>query len=197
VKLFLKLIVVFFLLSSCVNVKYIYFIDKNNSLDVSNGKWILNKPYLNQEINHIEDIALKGFRSIIRDSLFEIDNLRSSYLIGVKPPYEPLINELKDLKTGTDCDYLINYKVEIISDELNSFILLPPIGTVRRTNEVLVEIAIYDLKTAELLSRSSMRGESKLDINAEDSEGNFADSAHVISRKTLIRLLNKYNKNYK
>jgi len=76
VKLILKLIVVFFLLSSCVNVKYIYFINKNNSLDVSNGKWILNKPYLNQEINHIEDIALKGFRSIIQDSLFEINNLR-------------------------------------------------------------------------------------------------------------------------
>jgi hypothetical protein len=42
------------------------------------------------------------------DSLFGMDNLRSSYLIGVKPPYEPSINELKDLKTGTDCDYLIN-----------------------------------------------------------------------------------------
>jgi hypothetical protein len=61
----------------------------------------------------------------------------------------------------------------------------------------LVEIAIYDLNTADLLSRSSMRGKSKLDINAEDSKGNFADTAHVISRKTLIRLLNKYSKNYK
>jgi hypothetical protein len=64
VKLFLKLIIVFFLLSSCVNLKYIYFIDKNNSLEVSNGKWILNKPYSNQDIIHIEDIALQGFSSI-------------------------------------------------------------------------------------------------------------------------------------
>lgn len=63
-KLFLKLIIVFFLLSSCVNLKYIYFIDKNNSLEVSNGKWILNKPYSNQDIIHIEDIALQGFSSI-------------------------------------------------------------------------------------------------------------------------------------
>jgi hypothetical protein len=64
VKLFLKLIIVFFLLSSCVNLKYIYFIDKNNSLEVSNGKWILNKPYSNQDIIHVEDIALQGFSSI-------------------------------------------------------------------------------------------------------------------------------------
>jgi TRAP-type mannitol/chloroaromatic compound transport system permease small subunit len=64
VKLFLKLIIVFFLLSSCVNLKYIYFIDKNNSLEVSNEKWILNKPYSNQDIIHIEDIALQGFSSI-------------------------------------------------------------------------------------------------------------------------------------
>jgi len=42
-----------------------------------------------------------------------------------------------------------------------------------------------------------MRGKSKLDINAEDSKGNFADTAHVISRKTLIRLLNECSKNYK
>lgn len=183
------------LISSCVSTKYTYNFDKGKSLDFSSGKWILNKPYANKNIEHLEDIAFNEFNTIIIDSLYKIEDIRNVSLIGLKLPYKLSADKLGDLKIGTYGDFIINYKVDIISDELNSLSSPPPIGTVRKINEVLVEILIYDIKNLELLSRSSILGRAKLDINEEDSGWNLADTPKVISRKALSKLIKQYQRN--
>ena len=191
------LLILTLIISSCVNTRYVYQVDKGKSLDFSSGKWILNKPHTDGKIAHLEEIAVREFRSIIKDSLFEIEDLNGEHLIGSKLPYNLSKDNLNDLRVGTDCDFLINYKVDILNDGLNSLSAPPPIGTVRKINEVLVEISIYDIAKSEVLSRTSIIGKAKLDISEDDSGWDIADTPEIISRKALSNLINQYRQNKK
>lgn len=184
-------------LSSCVNTKYAYQLEIGKSVDFSSGRWILNKPYTDGEIPHLEDIALKEFRSILHDSLFEIDDLRGKYLIVSKPSYDLSVEDLNNLKIGTDADFIINYKVDVLNDRLNSLSGAPLTGTTIRINEVMVEIAMFDITNAKLLSRTSIVGKAELEMSSDDSEWKLADSPNVISRKALSKLIKQYKRNKK
>lgn len=194
-KQYIKLGFLCFLLTSCVSTKYSYTVDKQDPLNFSEGKWILNTPYSNKNIKHISEIALKEFRSILGDSLIEINDLRSNFLVENKLPYEPTTSELKDLRIGTKCDYLINYKVTVLKNEIGSFSSPPPIGIARKTNEALVEILIYDLKSQTLLSKSSILGSTEVELSDEDSGWDYVKTANVIARGSLMRLIRKLYKN--
>lgn len=195
----LFLIPIVLLISSCGAVtKYSYTFEKGKSLDFSTGKWLLNKQYSNMDIDGLEDIAFEGFASILKDSLFLIHDLRGQYLIEEKLPYKPSFNDLKDLRIGcADCDYLINYRIQIISDNLSSPSYPPPIGTVIKTNQSLVEISIYDIPNLELISRTSILGTADLEIGSDDPGWDFSDSASLISRKALRKLIDQYDRNKK
>ncbi|HLT32841.1 MAG TPA: hypothetical protein VKZ98_03540 [Aquaticitalea sp.] len=193
------LISIVLLISSCGAVtKYSYTFDKGKSLDFSTGKWILNNHYSNRDIDGLEAIAFEGFASILKDSLFLIQDLRGQYLIKEKLPHKPSVNDFEDLRIGcADCDYLINYSIQIISDNLGSPSAPPHIGTVIKTNESLVEISIYDIQSLELISRTSILGTADLEISSDDTGWDFSDSASMISRKALRKLIDQYDRNKK
>jgi hypothetical protein len=191
------LLVLTLIFSSCVNTRYAYQVEKGKSLDFSSGKWILNKPYTKDKIPHLEDIALQEFGSLLKESLFKIDDLRGEYLISSKPSYDLSEEDLRQLEIVTDANFIINYKVDILNDGLNSLSAVPPIGTSRKINEVFVEISIYGISNAELLSRTSIVGKAKLDISENDSGWDIADTPKVISRKALSKLIAQYRRNKK
>ena len=109
-------------------------------------------------------------------------------------PYTPTKKELEDIALGSRCDYLINYKLTILSAENYSFTTSPPIGTVIRINEAMAEILIYDLNTLEVLSQSSAIGKVKVKISSEDSGGTYVNLASNISRSAFSRLIKRYEK---
>ena len=182
------------LFANCVSTKYTYDFEKGKELNFSMGKWLLNKPYMNPEINRVYDIAVNDFSAILKDSLMEVEDLRGSHLIPNKMPYTPTKKELEDIALGSRCDYLINYKLTILSAENYSFTTSPPIGTVIRINEAMAEILIYDLNTLEVLSQSSAIGKVKVKISSEDSGGTYVNLASNISRSAFSRLIKRYEK---
>lgn len=191
----LKYAIFCLLISSCGNTKYSYEYERGKHLDFSKGLWILNKPYSNKNINHLYDIAYNSFGVFLKDSLKEIDDLREYSLIKNTLPYNPNHRELRDLQIGTNCDFLINYRVTIMEEDMGSFTSPPPLGTVIDINQAKVEILIYDLNTLEIISQSAIIGKAEIEINAEESGWEYVQTASTISKKALAKLIKRYEKN--
>ncbi len=193
-----KTLIVFltiFSLLSCGNTKYTILYEKEKNIDFSQGKWILNEPLTNNENGRIEYIALKGFKEILKDSLFELKELRKDRLISPALPFDLSEKELKDLKIGTDCDFLISIKSIIVKNEMGSFANVPNIGSTIKTNQAESTIRIYDLNSLTLLSESTIIGKVEVEKNEDDSDWDYVNTASTISMNGLTKLIRKYDKN--
>lgn len=190
----LFLLIVIPLFSNCGGAKYYYNFERGKNLDFSQGKWILNKPYTNYNSDRIYSIAKREFKDILKNSLFEIIELRREKIIGRQIPFNPTIEELKDLKTGTNCDYLINYTTVLIKNEMGSFATSSNVGTVIKSNEASTTIKIYDLNNLELISESLVFGIVKKRRSTEDGNWDYVSSGGTITMNGLARLIKKYDK---
>ena len=182
------------LFSNCGGAKYHYNFEKGKNLDFSQGKWILNKPHTNYNEDRIYSIAKREFKDILKDSLLEIADLRKEKLIGLQIPFNPTTEELKDLKTGTDCDYLINYTTNLLKDEMGSFASSSNFGTVIKSNEASTTIKIYDLNKLELISESYVLGIVKKTRTTEDSNWDYVSSGGTLTMTGLARLIKRNDK---
>jgi hypothetical protein len=182
------------LLSNCGGTKYHYNFEKGKNIDFSQGKWILNKPYTNYNEGRIYSIAKKGFTDILQDSLLEIHDLRRDKLIGLQLPFDPTPEQLKDLKTGTNSDFLINISTNLLKDEMGSFASSSDFGSVVKSNEASTFIRIYDLNKMELISESSVYGIAIKTRTPEDGNWDYVSSGGTITMKGLARLIKKYDK---
>ena len=110
---------------SCGGAKYTYFFDTGKQLDFSEGKWILNNTKSNSKLfdNKLYYASLNEFEKILGDSLFEMNELRSSKLVAPKIKFNLSQSDLEELKRNTDNDYLINITGNTISDGAGSLIL--------------------------------------------------------------------------
>ena len=110
--------------SSCVGGKYVYDFDTGKRLDFSEGKWIFNDVHSNSEPKnnkrlHMESYA--AFKKILGDSLIDLTALRNSSLVKPVLKFEPTQSELKALYQNSKCDFLINVKGQIISNNASGF----------------------------------------------------------------------------
>lgn len=189
---FLALILLF---SGCGHTKYTYLVEKGKTIDFSEGKWILNEVSTNWDKNRLQDIAVAGFGRILGDSLFGLDGLRKDRLVGSRLPMTPSDNELSDLKTGTDCDYLITIESVIIKSEMSSFPMAPDFGSIRRVNEARTIVKIYDLNKLLLISESTMVGKADVTKNTEDGDWDYVNLAQNIAMKSLSKTIQEYDRN--
>ncbi|WP_158974309.1 hypothetical protein [Cellulophaga sp. L1A9] len=192
-----NLLIIIVLLSflSCGNTKYTYLFEKGKNIDFSSGKWILNETYTNNTNGRIQHIAVREFKDILKDSLFELTELRSDKLVASKIPFEPKESDLKDLKIGTACDYLINIKSIIEKDKMGSFPNTPNIGSTKKTNQAQITIRIYDLNKLTLISESTVIGKAELTKNSDDGNLDYVNTGSTISMNGLSKLIRKYEKN--
>jgi hypothetical protein len=186
-------------LFGCAGPKYISTFDKNHdALDFSKGKWILNKPFEKEE-SRMQYMAHTYFKKILGDSLKLIDEVKNigSGLMKAEIPFSPSKEELREIKAGTDCDYLINIKGTVLNDEMSGFAGGTTYGSTIKTNAAKVELNIYDLNHLKLLSSSSIIGKEKRELNAKDYDWSIVESAKVIKNMGLYRLIKKYKQNQK
>lgn len=191
----LPMIFVSFLICSCGNTKYTYHFEKQKNIDFSSGKWILNEPYTNNGDHRIKDISIKRFEEILKDSLYEINELRKDKLVGTSFPFEPSHKDLRDFQIATGCDYLINIKSNIVKDEMGSFAHAPNIGSTKKTNQAESEIRFYDLNKLTLLSKWTIIGKAEIIKNADDGSWDYVNTGKTISWNGLNKLIGKINKN--
>jgi len=181
-------------LLSCGHTKYTIHYEKEKNIDFSQGKWILNEPVTNYKKDRIEQIALREFKEILNDSLFELKELRRDKLILVSP-FELTEKELWDLKMVTDCDFLICVKSIIVKNEMGSFANAPNNGISFKTNQAESAIRIYDLNKLMLLTESTIIGKAEITKYENDSNWDYVNNAATISMNSLSKLIRDYDRN--
>ncbi|MEM6865343.1 MAG: hypothetical protein AAF575_09175 [Bacteroidota bacterium] len=144
--------------------------------------------------------SLKKWGQVITDSLFTIDDIRKDKLISDKIKFELNSDELSSLKLGSGCDFLINTKVDVLSEELSA--LSSPreseFGNTIRSNEVKVEIRIYDLNKHTLISSRAAFGTLKETTGENGNNGiSLALNTEGIAINGIDRIIDYYTKNKK
>ncbi|NKQ38412.1 MAG: hypothetical protein HF967_02860 [Methanosarcinales archaeon] len=183
-------------LISCgiAKTKYNYYYETGKYLDLSKGKWILNKVYTNYDETKIYDIALEEFGEILGDSLYEISTFRNDRILAEQYPFEPSVSELKEIKLITNCDYLINVKSNILKNEGGSLSYNRGSQFDSDTNRASSTIKIYDLNALVLVSDVSVTGSSSNIKKPNDDGFTYMSNSTNILVNGLTKLIKKYKK---
>ncbi|CAG2532681.1 hypothetical protein MAR621_01723 [Maribacter dokdonensis] len=143
------------LCTSCVGPKFTYNQEGLSNVKFSQGKWILNRPVVYGIDDELYDRSLKKWKALIGDSLFLLNELRQNKLISENIAFDLNRDDLENIHLGTNCDYIINTKIKILSEELSALSTpRAPVytGTTERSNEAVVQVRIYSLKEKKLIS---------------------------------------------
>ena len=185
------LVLILTLCFSCHTTKYSYSGDINGSLDFSKGKWLLNDidaPFQIKE--SVYKVADAQFRELI-GSRFKTVIESNEFLIPSNIPEDPSESLLRDLKNGTQYDFLIDIKTNALKNEIGSL----QIGSIDtpQDNIATVNISVYDLNLLQKIYSSSVYG--KLHITKDSKDFAFAKSANEIILTGIEKLLKKMRDN--
>ncbi len=192
-------ILIILLYSSCVGGKYTYEFDSGKQLDFSTGKWILNNTQSNSKIRNNKKLyeeTYEEFKKILGDSLIDLIALRNKNLVKPDIKFEPTRSELRELYKNSNCDFLINVRGEIISNNASSFYTNNHSSSYTTSNKSSVTIKIYDLKSRTLISSSNANAidtERHSDLE-KDGALNWTTHAEPMMFRAVEGLILKYNK---
>jgi hypothetical protein len=185
--------------SSCVGGKYTYEFDTGKHLDFSNGKWVFNEVQSNSEPKNSQRLyaeSYEEFKKILGDSLIDLTTLRNNALVEPEIKFEPTQSELKKLYDNSKCDFLINVRGQIISNNASSFYSNDQSLSYSTSNRSAVFIKIFDLKNGILISSSTGKAISTEQHSDFEKDGalNWTTSAAPMLVRAAEGLIIKYNK---
>lgn len=186
-------------LFSCGGGKYQYLFDTGKQLAFGQGKWILNRTASNSKVfdHELYNASYNQFKEILGDSLIDLNTVRAAALVAPKIKFEPSVPELKKLYVDTKCDYLINIRGNIISNGAGTLSFDNGQVPYSVSNQSSVEIVIYDLKTATVISSAQAIGKDTAENSHFDSDNGlptFHHSAETLMVKAAKKLIRKYEK---
>ncbi len=193
---FFLVLVISLLLFSCAAPKFIYEHEGMSDLDFTKGKWILNRPMHVNTKNDFYDKSLIKWREVVKDSLYSLHDVRRNKLISENIDFEPSASALKNIKIGTDCDYLINTKTEVLSDQLSGpTVSSQSNGKTFLSNEANVEVRIYDLNSGKMVAMRKAYGYIKEEISRGNTDITTALPAEGIIRNGIDIIVDYFEKN--
>ncbi|WP_396211601.1 hypothetical protein [Flavobacterium sp.] len=187
-----KLLLLFlvFALISCKTNTYIFVDSKTPySVDFSNGKWLLNEidcPTDNKDPLTTQTIDF--FSKKVGQRFSYIKN-EKGLLIAQKSYFQATKSVLKDLKKGTDFDYLLNIVAKKNRSDMAGLQLYQK--EVPGTNESEVFLEIVDLNTQEVIFSEHVIG--KFQKNTQKSiwdDPNTKKSTNVIDNININKTSN-------
>lgn len=207
--LFLLLIVA---LQSChVPVKRDYEGFSGSLVFNQNKKWLINNLYsdLNStDKERLNLLILEKFNSLSKGNAVSVDEANSGNLLPTKISFNPNLEQLEDLQTNSDFDYVVNIRTIRVRDQIASLEVSQPFQYSK--NEAFALLEIYDLKTLKKIysqkasSEVSLEGETNnSDYYAENGLPNnsrkrngpsFNYSAKALSIKNLKKILKDIDK---
>lgn len=194
-KRFLSLLVFLFSLYSCSVPNY-YVENKTQDfgVDFTNGKWMLNKIDAPLQVeDKLKENALHDFKALLGDRLIAIEDVQGQ-LLPKKIPLQPTKETLKELKIGTNFDYIINLKASNLKQDFDSVSLTNykfQNGEIN-SNEVILEI--YDLSLLEIIYSQKVIGSASIPEKSS-SDVHFSKSSNSLIlgayKKLMKELKNK------
>ncbi len=175
-------------MNSCrvVPTNYDFTIRDGGYAELSEGKWILNKPFTNAEQSRVEQILYKELKKSKDYSVTTLAELRTKFSIRDQYAFDMTKSELQSLRKITAYDYLLSVKTNASRKNQGGFS--------RRIG--IVQMKVYDLKNGVLVSYVIGTGVASLfdSINDDEAYITFINGENAIMLNALRKLLSKYKK---
>ena len=167
---------------------------QNFGVDFSTGRWLLNKIEAPLRVeDKLKENVQRDFKALLGERLVNIEN-SSGLLLPKKIPLQPTKELLKELKIGTNFDYIINIKAANLANDFDSISLTNhkfQNGELN-SNEVILEI--YDLSLLDIIYSQKVIGSASIPENSS-SDVHFSKSSNSLIlgayKKLMIELKQK------
>lgn len=181
-------------LQSCSLPNY-YFENntQNFGVDFTSGKWLLNKidaPLWVED--RLKEQVYDDYSALLGNRLLKIEDAKG-LLLPKKIPLQPNKQELKELKIGTNLDFIINIKASNLENDFNGISLTNHKFQKGETNSNEVILEIYDLSLLEIIYSQKVVGSASIPENSS-SDVNFSKSSNSLilgAYKKLMKDLKK------
>lgn len=150
------------LLLSCSVPSYIFLNPvAQPGLNFKEGKWLLNSIDGNSDVNDmVYKKAIADFSGFLGGRLTETSSGKG-LLLPPKVPAQPSQKQINDLYKGTNFDYFINIKTNLVKDDLASVNLSPAHIPDSRENLSTVTLEVYDLKNGTIIYSQTSQGSAQ------------------------------------
>lgn len=188
-RIFILFIVSSVLLCSCSFPHY-YFENnaQNYGVDFTKGKWLLNKvdaPLRTEE--KLKKSVQENFSALLGKRLINIEDAQG-LLLPKKIPLQPSKEQLKELKIGTNFDFIINVKAVQLESDFNGVSLTNHKFQKGETNSNEVVLEIYDLSLLEIIYSQKVIGSASIPENSS-SDVNFSKSSNSLILGAFKKLM--------
>lgn len=166
---------------------------QNFGVDFTNGKWLLNKidaPLWVED--RLKEQVYDDFTALLGNRLLKIEDAKE-LLLPKKISLQPNKKELKELKIGTNLDFIINIKASNLENDFNGISLTNHKFQKGETNSNEVILEIYDLSLLEIIYSQKVIGSASISENSS-SDVNFSKSSNSLilgAYKKLMKDLKK------
>ena len=193
-KQFFFLVLLAFSLYSC-SVPHYYFENKtqNFGVDFTNGKWLLNKIDAPLQVeDRLKEDVFADFNDLVGNRLVKIEET-NGLLLPKNIPLQPTKETLKELKIGTNFDFIINIKASNLENDFNGISLTNHRFQNGETNSNEVILEIYDLSLLQIIYSQKVVGSASIPENSS-SDVNFSKSSNLLILGAYKKLMKELNK---
>lgn len=179
-----------FFLSSCAIPKYTHEYRTSKGMNFTKGRWLINyvdAPWSSREC--LTENLLKKLRKLAGDSIVYIADVGGESLLQKNIPFSVDSSTLKNIKTYTNFDYLVNVRAREIKDDLSDIMISSPEGYSK--SEANCQIVIYDINKGTKAYSQKVTG--SVVLNENDDDFRFAKSTESL----MVGSLNKSLKDLK
>ncbi|WP_010135420.1 hypothetical protein [Ochrovirga pacifica] len=191
-KIFLIILLLgFFNLSSCYIAKYNHFGDVNIGVNFTQGKWLLNniQPDNNNLIS-LDTNVFQKFHNLLGNRISRINKI-PGLLFPSETPKSIDKSYLKNLKNGTQFDYFINVRTNILSSESGNILIKDIYEEKKNSAEITLEI--YDINSLKIIYSHTVHGSVTIDEGENDIS--FVKNTENIINTSFNRIFKKLQKN--
>lgn len=193
-KRFILLLLLAFSLHSCSVPNY-YMVNQSQhfGVDFTNGKWLLNKidaPLSVQD--KFKEKVYDDFNALLGDRLLKIEEAKG-LLLPKKIPLQPTNEVLKELKIGTNFDYIINIKAATLENDFNGISISNRKFRNNETNSNEVILEIYDLSLLQIIYSQKVIGSASIPENSS-SDVHFSKSSNSLILGAYKKLMKELKK---
>lgn len=193
-KRFFLLLLLAFSLHSCSVPNY-YMVNQSQhfGVDFTNGKWLLNK--IDAPLNvqdKFKEKVYDDFNALLGDRLLKIEEAKG-LLLPKKIPLQPTKEVVKELKIGTNFDYIINIKAATLENDFDGISISNRKFRNNETNSNEVILEIYDLSLLQIIYSQKVIGSASIPENSS-SDVHFSKSSNSLILGAYKKLMKELKK---
>ena len=176
---FFTIVCLFSLYSCSVPNYYVENKTQNFGVDFSTGRWLLNKIEAPLRVeDKLKENVQHDFKSLLGERLVYIED-SNGLLLPKKIPLQPTKELLKELKVGTNFDYIINIKTANLANDFDSISLTNHKFQKGELNSNEVILEIYDLSLLDIIYSQRVIGSASIPENSS-SDVHFSKSSNSL-----------------